>query len=47
MYFKTFEEYLRELEHAQVDREADRQTKCIHTFQLFWKVLKRCKNKLK
>ena len=38
--FKTFEEYLRELDSAQTDRLTDRQTECINTFQLCWKVLK-------
>ena len=33
---KTNEEYLRELERAQTDR----QTECINTFQLYWNVLK-------
>ena len=40
MDFKTFEKYLRELERAQTDRQTDRQTECIKTFQLHWKVLK-------
>ena len=39
--FKTFEEYLRELEHGQTDIQTDRQTESINTFQLCWKVLKR------
>ena len=34
--FKTFKKYLRELECAQTER----QTECINTFQLCWKVLK-------
>ena len=33
--FKTFEDYLRELERGQTDR----QTECINIFQLYWKVL--------
>ena len=37
--FKTFEEYLRELERRQTDGQTDRQTECINTFQLCWKVL--------
>ena len=32
-----FEEYLRGLERGQTDR----QTECINTFQLCWKVLKK------
>ena len=34
--FMTFEEYLRELERAQTDRQIE----CINTFQLCWKMLK-------
>ena len=34
--FKTFEEYLRELERAETDRQTER----INTFQICWKVLK-------
>ena len=32
IYLKTFEKYLRELEHAQTDGQADRQTECINIF---------------
>ena len=33
MNFKTFEEYLRELEQAQTNKQA----KCINTFELCWR----------
>ena len=41
MNFMIFEEYLWELERGQTDRQTDRQTECINTFQLCWKVLKK------
>ena len=34
VFFKTFEEYLRELELGQTGRPAE----CMNTFQLGWKV---------
>ena len=39
--FKTFDEYLRELECGQTDRQTDRQTECLNIFQLCWKGLKK------
>ena len=38
--FKTYEEYLRELESVQRDGQTDRQMECINVFQLCWKEFK-------
>ena len=37
---QTFEEYLRELESSEMDRQTDKQTNFTNIFQLCWKDLK-------